>query len=403
MTASDTTRGNRTTSTLGTLFKSNIRQYGRLIALIAVMLFFQIATKGILFRPVNITNLVLQNSYIIIGALGMLLVIVSGWIDLSVGSVVAVIGALAGVLIVRYQVDWALTVAICLVVGAAIGAFQGYWIARWKIPAFIVTLAGMLIFRGLTFVLLQGESVGPFPVGFQKISSGFIPDLFNGQLNGQPFHLTTMLIGVILSVVLIVMDWRARKNQQKYGFEVTPTLFFVIKNVVITAAVMGFCYLMASYKGLPNILILLAVLIAFYSFLTKQSVVGRRIYAMGGNEKAAKLSGVNTPRLLFLTFVNMGVLAATAGMVVAARLNSSTPNAGDGLELDVIAACFIGGASASGGIGTVMGAVVGAFLMGVLNNGMSIMGLGIDWQKVVKGLVLLAAVFFDVYNKNKNA
>jgi putative multiple sugar transport system permease protein len=385
--------------TLSALFRSNIRQYGMLIALIAVMLFFQITTNGILFKPVNITNLVLQNSYIIIGALGMLLVIVSGWIDLSVGSVVAMVGALAGVLIVRYQVDWVVTVAICALVGAAIGAFQGYWIARWKIPAFIVTLAGMLIFRGLTFVLLKGESVGPFPVGFQKISSGFIPDFFNYP----GFHLTTIVIGVILSAALIVFDWRARKNQQKYGFEVTPIHFFIIKNVVITAAVMGLCYLMASYKGLPNVLVLLFVLIAFYTFITSRSVIGRRIYAMGGNEKAAKLSGVNTARLLFYTFVNMGVLAATAGIVVAARLNSSTPNAGDGLELDVIAACFIGGASASGGIGTVMGAVVGAFLIGVLNNGMSIMGVGIDWQKVVKGLVLLAAVFFDVYNKNKNA
>ena len=389
--------------TLATLFKNNIRQYGMLIALIAVMLFFQITTNGILFKPVNITNLVLQNSYVITMALGMLLVIISGWIDLSVGSVVAVVGALAGVLMVRNQVDWVGTVAICLLAGVAIGAFQGYWIARWKIPAFIVTLAGMLIFRGLTFVLLQGESVGPFPRGFQNISSGFIPDLFNGQLNGQPFHITTILIGVILSVVLIVMDWRARKNQQKYGFEVASVYVFIIKNVVITAAVMGLCYLMASYKGLPTVLVLLFVLIAFYTFITSRSVIGRRIYAMGGNEKAAKLSGVNTTRLLFYTFVNMGVLAATAGIVVAARLNSSTPNAGDGLELDVIAACFIGGASASGGIGTVMGAVVGAFLIGVLNNGMSIMGVGIDWQKVVKGLVLLTAVFFDVYNKNKNA
>jgi putative multiple sugar transport system permease protein len=195
--------------TLSTLFKNNVREYGMLIALIAVMLFFQIATNGILFKPVNITNLVLQNSYVITMALGMLLVIIAGWIDLSVGSVVAVVGALAGVLIVRYQVDWGLAVVICLLVGAVIGAFQGYWIAYVKIPAFIVTLAGMLIFRGLTFVLLQGESVGPFPTGFQKISSGFIPDLFNVQINGQPFHLTTILIGVILSAILIVMDWRA--------------------------------------------------------------------------------------------------------------------------------------------------------------------------------------------------
>ena len=385
--------------TLATLFKNNIREYGMLIALIAIMLFFQFQTGGILFKPVNITNLVLQNSYVITMALGMLLIIVSGWIDLSVGSVVAVIGALAGVLIVRYHFEWVVTVSICLLVGAAIGAFQGYWVAYLKIPAFIVTLAGMLVFRGLTFVLLQGESVGPFPVGFQKISSGFIPDIFNFP----GFHMTTMVIGVLLSAVLIAIDIRARKNQQKYGFEVTPVYFSVIKNVVITAAVLGLCYLMASYKGIPDVLVLLFVLITGYAFVTSTTTIGRRIYAMGGNEKAARLSGVNTPRLLFYTFVNMGVLAALAGLIVAARLNSSTPNAGDGMELDVIAACFIGGASASGGIGTVIGAVVGAFMIGVLNNGMSIVGLGIDWQKVVKGVVLLVAVLFDVYNKNKSA
>ena len=397
MTTTATVSGG-TGQTLTTLFKNNIREYGMLIALIAVMVFFQFQTGGILFKPVNITNLVLQNSYVITMALGMLLIIVSGWIDLSVGSVVAVIGALAGVLMVRYHVDWIVTVAICLVVGAAIGAFQGYWVAYLKIPAFIVTLAGMLIFRGLTFVLLQGKSVGPFPVGFQKISSGFIPDIFNFP----GFHLTTIVIGVLLSIVLIVLDLRARNNQQKYGFEVTPFYFFVLKNVVITGAVLGLCFLMASYKGLPNVLVLLFVLITGYAFVTSQSVIGRRIYAMGGNAKAAQLSGVKTSRLLFYTFINMGILAALAGIIVAARLNSSTPNAGDGMELDVIAACFIGGASASGGIGTVIGAVVGAFLIGVLNNGMSIIGVGIDWQKVVKGLVLLAAVFFDVYNKNKS-
>ena len=385
--------------TLSMLFKNNVREYGMLIALIAVMVFFQVQTKGVLFKPVNITNLVLQNSYVITMALGMLLIIVSGWIDLSVGSVVAVVGALAGVLIVRYDFNWVLVVAISLLLGAAIGAFQGYWVAYLKIPAFIVTLAGFLMFRGLTIALLRGESVGPFPRGFQNISSGFIPDIFNGE----GLHITTILIGVILSVLLIWLDLRTRKNQQKYGFEVTPFYFFVIKNIGITAAVMGLCYLMASYKGLPNVLVLLFVLIAAYAFMTSQTVIGRRIYAMGGNVKAAMLSGVNTTRLLFYTFVNMGVLAALAGLIVAARLNSSTPNAGDGMELDVIAACFIGGASPTGGVGKVIGAVVGAFLIGVLNNGMSIMGVGIDWQKVVKGIVLLLAVLFDVYNKNKSA
>ena len=382
--------------TLTTLFRNNIREYGMLIALITVMAFFQFQTSGILFKPVNITNLVLQNSYVITMALGMLLVIVSGWIDLSVGSVVAFVGALAAVLMVKYHVYWGVTIVISLLVGAAIGAFQGYWVAYLKIPAFIVTLAGMLIFRGLTLVLLQGESIGPFPVPFQKISSGFIPDIFNGK----GFHITTIVIGVILSAILIAMDFRARKNQQKYGFEVTPLYFSIVKNIVITGAVMGLCYLMASYKGLPNVLVLLFVLIVGYAFMTSSTVIGRRIYAMGGNEKAARLSGVNTPRLLFYTFVNMGVLAGMAGLIVAARLNSATPNAGDGMELDVIAACFIGGASPTGGIGKVIGAVVGAFLIGVLNNGMSIMGVGIDWQKVVKGIVLLVAVLFDVYNKN---
>jgi putative multiple sugar transport system permease protein len=389
--------------TLSTLFKNNVREYGMLIALIAVMAFFQVQTDGVLMKPVNITNLVLQNSYVITMAMGMLLIIITGGIDLSVGSVVAVIGALAGVLIVRYDFNWVLVVAISLLLGAAIGAFHGYFVAYLKIPAFIVTLAGMLIFRGLTIALLRGESVGPFPRGFQNISSGFIPDFFNGSLNDKPFHITTILIGVILSVLLIWLDVRNRKNQQKYGFEVTPFYFFVVKNIAITAAVMGFCYLMASYKGLPNVLVLLFVLITFYAFITSSSVIGRRIYAMGGNEKAARLSGVNTPRLLFYTFVNLGVLASLAGLIVAARLNSSTPNAGDGMELDVIAACFIGGASPMGGVGKVIGALVGAFLIGVLNNGMSIMGVGIDWQKVVKGIVLLLAVLFDVYNKNKNA
>jgi putative multiple sugar transport system permease protein len=384
--------------TLSTLFRNNIREYGMLIALVVIMLFFQYQTGGILMKPVNITNLVLQNSYIITMALGMLLVIVSGWIDLSVGSVAAVVGAIAAVLMIRYDLPWGLTVAISLVIGAIIGAWQGFWVAFIKIPSFIVTLAGMLIFRGLTLVLLQGESIGPFPVGFQKLSSGFIPDLFRNP----GLHVTTILIGLVLSVILVVIDIRARRNQEKYGFEVTPLYFFIAKNVVITAAVMGLCYLMASYKGLPNVLVVLFLLIAFYALVTSQTVVGRRIYALGGNEKAARLSGVNTPRLLFGTFVNMGILAALAGLIITARLNSATPNAGTGFELDVIAACFIGGASASGGIGTVIGAVVGAFVIGVMNNGMSILGIGIDWQQAIKGFVLLVAVFFDVYNKNKS-
>lgn len=384
--------------TVKELFKNNIREYGMLIALIVIMVFFQIVTKGTLMRPVNLTNLLLQNSYIIIMAIGMLLIIICGWVDLSVGSVAGFIGGVAAVLIVRYDINVYVTMLVSLAIGALIGAWQGYWVAFQKIPPFIVTLAGMLIFRGLTLALLAGESVGPFPVEFQKIASGFIPDIFNNK----GLHITTVLIGVILSVILIFLDIRNRANNRKYDFDVAPMPLFIAKNVLITAAIMGLCWLMASYKGLPNVLILMFVLIVIYTFVTDQTVIGRRIYAMGGNEKAAKLSGVNTPRLLFSTFVNMGVLSAMAGMVFAARLNSATPKAGNGMELDVIAACYIGGASASGGIGTVIGAIVGAFVMGVMNNGMSIMGINIDWQQVIKGLVLLAAVFFDVYNKNKN-
>ncbi len=385
--------------TLSNLFKSNIREYGMLIALIVIMIFFYFMTDGILMKPINITNLVLQNSYVIIMALGMLLIIVSGWIDLSVGSVAAFVGAIAGVMIVKWDWNWMLVMAICLVAGGLIGAWQGYWVAYLKIPAFIVTLAGMLVFRGLTLVMVRGEAIGPFPEGFRNISGGYIPDFFHNE----GFHITTMVVGVLVAILLIIADIRTRRNQEKYGFEVTPFSFFVAKQVFLTLAVMGFCYLMASYKGIPNLLVIMFPLVSIYAFLTNQTVIGRRIYALGGNEKAARLSGVNTQGLLFLTFVNMGVLAALAGMVVASRLNSSTPNAGEGFELDVIAACFIGGASASGGIGTVIGAVVGAFFVGVMNNGMSLLGVGIDWQQSIKGFVLLAAVLFDLYNKNKSS
>ena len=377
------------------LFKSNLREYGILIALIAIMIFFQYMTDGILLRPINITNLFLQNSYVVIMALGMLLVIVAGGIDLSVGSVAAFIGAVAAVLMVRFNVNWFITILISLVAGSIIGAFQGYWIAFAGIPSFIVTLAGMLMFRGLTLVMLQGEAVGPFAVPFQRLSSGFIPDFFNYD----GLHVTSILLGVVLSVVLVFLDIRGRSKQQKYGFDVSPVWLMVVKNLAFTGVIMGLCILMASYKGLPTVLIIMFFLIALYAFISTQTVIGRRIYAMGGNVKAALLSGVNTPRLLFLTYVSMGVLAALAGLIVAARLNVATPKAGNGFELDVIAAVFIGGASANGGVGTIIGAVVGAFMIGVMNNGMSILGIGIDWQQAIKGIVLLLAVLFDVYNK----
>ncbi|MDZ5699625.1 multiple monosaccharide ABC transporter permease [Chelativorans sp. M5D2P16] len=377
--------------------RNHVREYGILIALIAIMAFFQVVTGGILLKPVNLTNLILQNSYIVIMAIGMLLVIVSGHIDLSVGSVLGFIGALAAVMIVNWEVNYLLTAVICLAAGAAIGAAQGFWVAYYKIPSFIVTLAGMLVFKGLTLWLLAGQSIGPFPRQFQLIASGFIPDIFNSE----NINLFSLLLGVAVAAALLYLAVRARLQKQKTGMADEPFAFFVAKNVIIALAIVYMSYLMATFRGLPNVFIIMALLISVYTFVAQRTTVGRRIYAIGGNEKAAKLSGINTERLTFLTFANMGMLAALAGLVFAARLNTATPKAGLAFELDVIAAVFIGGASMSGGVGTIVGAVIGAFIMGVMNNGMSILGVGIDWQQVIKGLVLLAAVVFDVYNKNK--
>ena len=383
-------------STLSFL-RAHMREYGILFALIAIMAFFQVATGGILLRPVNLTNLILQNSYIIIMAIGMLLVIVAGHIDLSVGSVMGFIGALAAVMIVQFGIPYLLAGFLCLIVGGLIGAAQGFWVAYFRIPSFIVTLAGMLVFKGLTLWLLAGQSVGPFPQQFQRIASGFIPDL----LGGENLNLFSLLIGVLVATTILVLAIRARNEAGKTGSIEEPFVFFAAKNGLIFVALIYMSFLMADFRGLPNVFIVMALLIAVYSFVTSRTTVGRRIYAIGGNEKAASLSGINSQRLTFLTFANMGVLAALAGLVFAARLNTATPKAGAGFELDVIAAVFIGGASMAGGVGTIVGAVIGAFIMGVMNNGMSILGIGIDWQQCIKGLVLLAAVIFDVMNKKQ--
>jgi putative multiple sugar transport system permease protein len=378
--------------------KANLREYGMLLSLFAIMLFFEFVTDGTLLRPLNLTNLVLQNSYIVIMALGMLLVIVTGHIDLSVGSVAGFIGAIAAVLMVRYGVHFIPATIACLALGALIGAAQGYWVAYFKIPSFIVTLAGMLVFKGLALAVLQGQSVGPFSSTFQKLSSGFIPELFP---DAGALYPTSLLIGAVLALGLVYVSVKTRARRASHGVEVEPTGFFVLKNAILFGVIIYFTYLIASHRGLPNVLVIMIALIALYGFVTARTTIGRQIYAVGGNEKAAKLSGIKTERLTFLTFINMGVLAALAGLVFAARLNTATPKAGAGFELDVIAACFIGGASAYGGVGRVAGAVIGALIMGVMNNGMSILGIGIDYQQVIKGLVLLGAVCLDVYNQRR--
>ena len=382
-----------------TFLKQNIRQYTMALALVVIMVFFQILTDGVLFKPMNVTNLILQNSYVLILAVGMLIVILTGNVDLSVGSVAAFIGAISAILMVRMNMPVAVAVIICLIIGALVGAWQGFWIAYVRIPAFIVTLAGMLIFRGLTMVILKGQTIAPFPDSFAVAANGFLPESLKiGNLN-----LIAVLAGVVLSILYIFMTIKQVNNRKKYNIEGEPIGFTMFITGTVVVAINLFTMSLANYKGIPIVLVLIGALILIYTFITEKTIAGRHVYALGGNEKAAKLSGIKTKRVMFWVYTNMGLLSAIAGLIVSARLGAATPKAGTNYELDAIAACFIGGASASGGIGTIMGAIIGALVMGVLNNGMSIMGIGIDWQQAIKGLVLLAAIAFDVYTKSKSS
>jgi putative multiple sugar transport system permease protein len=379
----------------------HLRENGMLLALVAIVVLFSILVsaqgKPMFLQAPNITNIFLQNGHVIILALGMLLIIVAGHIDLSVGSVAAFTGAVAAWLTVDLELPVPVVIVLTLIVGGLIGAAQGYWVAFWRIPSFIVTLAGMMVLRGATLLLLGGQNIGPFPKSFQAMSSGFIPDP-TGLMkpHGLTLIITALAIGVIVWIGL-----RARRRDVEFGVTPEPAGLFWGRTAIIAAAVGFVGFQLASFRGLPNVLIVLTVLTVIYAFFTENTVQGRRIYAVGGNEKAARLSGIRTERLVFFCFVNMGVLAALAGMMVTARLNSATPKAGTGFELDAIAAVFIGGAAMAGGSGRIIGVVIGALIMGVMNMGMSILGIGIDYQQMIKGLVLLAAVIFDVYNKNK--
>jgi putative multiple sugar transport system permease protein len=385
--------------TVKNVFRNNLRQYGMLMALVAIIIFFQIATKGVLLVPMNVTNLILQNSYVIILAIGMTLCIVAGGhIDLSVGSVCAFVGAIVGILVINHKMNLLLAVAIALAIGLVTGIWQGFWIAYWRIPSFIVTLAGQLIFRGLTTAVLQGQTLAPFPEEYQKISNGFIPDVFG---SGKGLNITALFIGLVFSVLYIILEVRKRAERKKYSFEISAAYLFVIQIVAVVGVINLFSLWLARYKGLPIIFVIIGVLIVIYSIFMNRTAPGRYIYAMGGNEKAAKLSGVKVNKMLFLVFVNMAVIAAVAGMCFSARLNAASPLSGKDFELDAIAACFIGGASAYGGIGRISGAVIGALVMGVLNNGLSILGVSSDWTMAIKGFVLLLAVAFDVFSKRK--
>ena len=377
--------------------RRNMRQYGMLIALGLIVALFAVWTDGDLLLPRNVSNLVLQNSHILILAIGMMLVIIAGHIDLSVGSLTAFVGSMAAVFMVKQDLPWPVAVVLCLAVGAVAGAVQGFFIAYGGIPSFIVTLAGMLIFRGLTEIFLEGQTLGPFPDGLQKVANGFLPEV-GPNTN---YHNLTLLLGFAMIAFVIFQEVRDRKRQQDFNLDVPPTKLFLLKLVAIGAAVLTLTMLLASYKGAPIVLLILGVLLVGFGYVMRNAIIGRHIYAIGGNLPAAKLSGVKDKKVTFLVFLNMGMLAALAGLVFAARFNAASPKAGLNFELEAIAASFIGGASMSGGVGTVRGAIIGGLVLGVLNNGMNLVGIGTDWQQVIKGMVLLAAVGFDVWNKRK--
>ncbi|VXC14792.1 D-xylose transporter subunit; membrane component of ABC superfamily [Pseudoclavibacter sp. 8L] len=377
----------------------DVRQYGILGALAVIIILFQILTGGKLLLPANINNLIQQNAYVLILAVGMIIVIIAGHIDLSVGSVVAVVGAITAIAITQWGLPWFAAVLIGLAAGAVIGIWQGFWIAYVGIPAFIVTLAGMLLFRGLTLVLLTGGTINALPDEFVAIGKGSLPQSMGTMLGGH--DVVTMLIALVVVAAVIGSQLRTRTRRKKLDLPVEPGAALIAKLAIVAIAVLAFAWLLSAHKGLPIILIILAVLIMLYTFILQRTVFGRNVYAMGGNLFAAKMSGVRTERVNFLIFVNMGVLAALAGIVTTARAGGAVASAGNTYELDAIAAAFIGGAAVTGGVGTVIGAVIGAMIMGVLNMGLSILSVDSAWQSVIKGLVLLLAVAIDVLGKRR--
>jgi putative multiple sugar transport system permease protein len=388
------------------LMTRNMRQSGIYIAFVAIIALFAVLTAdarnpwysgGLLLSPGNISNIVLQYSYILILAIGMVIVIIAGHIDLSVGSVVAFTGAVSATLVIKNGSPWWTGVLVAILVGLAVGAWQGFWVAFVGIPAFIVTLAGMLLFRGATLLTLNNISLSPFPREYGQIASGFQ----NGLLGGQGYDLFTLIVFAVAVAGFAVSSWRSRRARLQYQQAVEAFPLFVTKIVLVAAVVMWFAYQLATSRGLPNVLIILAVLIIAYGLVTNRTVFGRHVYAIGGNLSAAQLSGVKVKWVNFFIFVNMGFLAGVAGAVYSSRSNGAQPAAGNMFELDAIAACFIGGAAVTGGVGKVTGAMVGGLIMGVMSNGMQLMGIDQSVQQVVKGLVLLLAVAFDVYNKRR--
>jgi putative multiple sugar transport system permease protein len=387
---------------LGKMFgggQSTGRQFGILGALVVIIILFEILTGGKTLEPVNLINMVNQNAYVLILAIGMVMVIIAGHIDLSVGSVAALVGIIVAKAMQDWNLPWPLAIILGLLVGCAIGAWQGWWVAYVGVPAFIVTLAGMLIFRGLNQAVGNANTI-PVPEGFTYIGGGFLPDW--GPDIG--YNNSTLLLGLIIAIVIAVSEWRKRRTQSKMGSEKAPLWVSVFKVVVIDAVVIYAAFLFAGGRigtSFPVSGVILGILVILYSFITRSTIFGRHIYAVGGNWHAAELSGVKIKRINFFVMMNMSVLAALAGMVAVARSISSGPQDGLGWELDAIAAVFIGGAAVSGGIGTVAGSIIGGLVIAVLNNGLQLLSVTSDRVQIIKGLVLLVAVGIDVYSKRR--
>ena len=384
--------------------KAGFQKYTMIIVLVLVTLFFTWGTQGKILYPQNINNLISQNAYVFVLATGMLLCILTGGnIDLSVGSVVCFVGALCGICMENMGLPDGVAVILSLLIGALIGAWQAFWIAYVRIPPFIVTLAGMLMFRGLSNVVLAGKTLPIKSETFVKLFGGgancYVPDFLGG---GEGLNRVALAVGSLACAIYVAMTMRGYLNRKKNGYETGSVGAMYVKMVLIVAVVMAVSVKLAQYKGIPTSLVWVLVVVLVYGYITSKTTVGRYFYAVGGNEKATKLSGINTNKVYFIAYTNMGFLAALAGLLTVARMTSAQPTYGQNYEMDAIGSCFIGGASAYGGTGTVPGVIVGAVLMGIINQGMSIMGTDQNMQKVVKGAVLLAAVIFDVVSKRKS-
>ncbi len=381
--------------------KDTLKKYTMVIALVVIIGIFYIGTDGTILLSQNINNLLSQNAYVFVLATGMLLCILTGGnIDLSVGSVVCFVGGIGAVMMSKGINVW-IAVIVMLIVGGLVGAWQAFWVAYINVPPFIATLAGMYAFRGLSNVVLNGYAVSISNKTFLNVFGGgaecYIPDFFHGE----NLNITCVLAGVIAVAVFIVVSIKNRISATKKGYVTTSVAGFYAKLVIISVVIMFLAYKLAGYKGIPTSLLWIILIVLIYHYVTTKTTIGRYLYAVGGNEKATQLSGINTKKVYFFAYTNMGFLAAFAGILTVARAASAQPTYGQFYEMDAIGACFIGGASAYGGTGSVFGAIIGALLMGVINQGMLIMGVDANYQKVVKGLVLLAAVIFDVMSKRE--